>query len=205
VSQVSKTPGMATTAWEKERTTFVVGVSNVSKPSLSTLLGAFTNDLLSCFEAESAAAGGASPQSTVSAAKSTRLDTQREQAAGLAAGVPRTMSGVQLASPVAASSVEYLPEVETTARPEQMLTRAPYHLIISKTEQFLDIQGSHPASIQFLAEYLKKWGKQDLQDARKVCRIKPRYLSRDIRIADINGGSHPRLPYTSSSRRLAWV
>lgn len=63
-----------------------------------------------------------------------------------------------LAPPAAVSG--YIPSVKTYPRPEVLLQRPPYHLIVSWGTP-IEIQGSHSPSLEFIAEYLKKWCRTD--------------------------------------------
>ncbi|WOO78278.1 uncharacterized protein LOC62_02G001828 [Vanrija pseudolonga] len=63
-----------------------------------------------------------------------------------------------LAPPAAVSG--YIPSVKTYPRPEVLLQRPPYHLIVSWGGT-IEIQGSHSPSLEFIAEYLKKWCRTD--------------------------------------------
>jgi hypothetical protein len=63
---------------------------------------------------------------------------------------------------------DFLPSVDTLPRPEDLLLKPPYHLILTARHQSeLEIQCSHGPSLQLLSDYLKKWTKQNFRDIRK--------------------------------------
>ncbi|KAL1407864.1 hypothetical protein Q8F55_007300 [Vanrija albida] len=61
---------------------------------------------------------------------------------------------------VAPAAPGYIPSLATFPRPEQLLQRAPYHLIVSWGST-IEIQGTHSPSLEFIAAYLKKWCRSD--------------------------------------------
>jgi hypothetical protein len=56
-----------------------------------------------------------------------------------------------------------LPPVAMIDRPEEFLARPPYFLIVRASDRKVVVQGSHQASLELLADYLKKWAKTNRQ------------------------------------------
>jgi hypothetical protein len=63
-----------------------------------------------------------------------------------------------------AAVVEYLPDPNTLGRPDDLLLKPPYHLIVhSRGHNELELQCSHSPTLQFLSDYLKKWRRANHQ------------------------------------------
>ena len=66
-------------------------------------------------------------------------------------------------------TVDFLPSATLVPRPDDLLLRPPYHMIIyghGRTQ--LEIQCSHSPTLQFLADYFKRWSRVNHQDTRSV-------------------------------------
>ena len=71
---------------------------------------------------------------------------------------------------------EYLPSVESLARPDVLLLRPPYHLIVSDYgAKKVVVQGSHGPSLRLLGEYMARWCQTNHQDARKPAAVAVKY------------------------------
>ncbi len=67
--------------------------------------------------------------------------------------------------------VEFLPSAESLPRPDELLSRPPYHLIVYDLgRQKIEIHCSHSRSLQLLSEYLKRWCRVNHNDTRNVSR-----------------------------------
>ncbi|KAI6088276.1 hypothetical protein F4821DRAFT_92506 [Hypoxylon rubiginosum] len=61
-----------------------------------------------------------------------------------------------------------MPDVNSQPHPEKLLIDPPYHLVVyggGKTS--VEVQCSHSPTLEFLAEYLKKYCKANAQDVRR--------------------------------------
>jgi hypothetical protein len=70
-----------------------------------------------------------------------------------------------------APAADALPNIKTLERPEDLMKRPPYHLIMTHTQygKFITIQGSHQPSLELIAEYFKKWTKKNHNQSNRVC------------------------------------
>ncbi|KAI1117719.1 hypothetical protein F5Y14DRAFT_447666 [Nemania sp. NC0429] len=65
-------------------------------------------------------------------------------------------------------SFDILPAIEAVPRPDDLLQRPPYHLLVhgaSRTR--VEVQCSHSPTLRFLAEYLRKWARTNHNDTRR--------------------------------------
>ena len=63
-----------------------------------------------------------------------------------------------------------LPNVKMLERPEDLMRKPPYHLILTHNQygKFITIQGSHQPSLELIAEYFKKWTKKNHNQSNRV-------------------------------------
>ncbi|KAL8345353.1 hypothetical protein RB601_005407 [Gaeumannomyces tritici] len=55
---------------------------------------------------------------------------------------------------------EFMPNADTLPRPDELLLRPPYHLIVhAKGLTEVEVQCSHSPSLSFIADYLKRWSR----------------------------------------------
>ncbi|KAK1826370.1 hypothetical protein QBC39DRAFT_22606 [Podospora conica] len=54
-------------------------------------------------------------------------------------------------------AVEFLPNVQSLPRPDELFLRAPYYLTVTAGHDGVEIHGSHSPSLKVVAEYFKKW------------------------------------------------
>lgn len=63
---------------------------------------------------------------------------------------------------------DFMPKADALPRPDELLQKAPYHLIVySRGAHEIEIQGSHSATLKFLADYFKKWRRTNHQISSK--------------------------------------
>ncbi|KAK1638908.1 hypothetical protein BDP81DRAFT_422955 [Colletotrichum phormii] len=66
------------------------------------------------------------------------------------------------------AQADFMPKADALPRPDELLQKAPYHLIVySRGAHEIEIQGSHSATLKFLAEYFKKWRRTNHQISSK--------------------------------------
>jgi hypothetical protein len=71
--------------------------------------------------------------------------------------------------PARKSGYTYIPDVKSTPKPDDLLLKPPYYLIVyANNREKVEVECSHSPTLQFLADYLKKWVKINQQDRRKV-------------------------------------
>jgi hypothetical protein len=68
------------------------------------------------------------------------------------------------------ASTDALPNVKLLERPEDLMRKPPYHLILTHNQygKFITIQCSHQPSLELIAEYFKKWTKKNHNQSTKV-------------------------------------
>jgi hypothetical protein len=69
-----------------------------------------------------------------------------------------------------ARAADVLPNVHMLERPEDLMRKPPYHLILSHTQygKFITIQCSHQPSLELISEYFKKWTKRNHNQTTRV-------------------------------------
>ncbi|KAJ9148625.1 hypothetical protein NKR23_g4788 [Pleurostoma richardsiae] len=115
-------------------------------------------NLLTCFEAKSHAA---LPHHK----RIMEIDDWADVEVGEATG---GIDVVEKQPPQSVAEVDYLPKVDLLPRPDELLLKPPYHLVVDATGRAeVEIQCSHSPSLQFIAHYLKRWCKANLDDTQK--------------------------------------
>lgn len=76
-----------------------------------------------------------------------------------------------------APASDVLPNIRTLERPEDLMRKPPYHLILTHTQygKFITIQCSHQPSLELIAEYFKKWTKKNHNQSTKVSALRILY------------------------------
>ncbi|CCA77757.1 hypothetical protein PIIN_02979 [Serendipita indica DSM 11827] len=82
----------------------------------------------------------------------------------------------------ATSRVLSLPQLDTLPRPETLFASLlPYTIIVRRTGNGIDIEGSHQPTLELICEYFKKHARKNLNDTRQVLySIDPSYVSPGI-------------------------
>ncbi|KAJ8121248.1 hypothetical protein O1611_g10149 [Lasiodiplodia mahajangana] len=66
-------------------------------------------------------------------------------------------------------SFDMIPDVETVSRPDELLLKPPYHLIVyGGGKTFMEVQCSHSPTLQFLSDYLIKWSRTNHNNTTRV-------------------------------------
>ncbi|KAK3989906.1 hypothetical protein QBC44DRAFT_369473 [Cladorrhinum sp. PSN332] len=135
----------ASTAWSEQRQGFIVCLPKRQVFQPAELLPTFRGHLLTCFETDKrstlvvpvthpAADDWAEVQLETRPAATEPVDTLSSQ-----------------------PEVEFLPDVASLPRPDELLLRPPYHLTLAASRATIEIHGSHSPTLQVLADYLKRW------------------------------------------------
>lgn len=67
-----------------------------------------------------------------------------------------------------AQKPHYLPNVAALPRPDELLLKPPYHLIIhSDGRSLTELHCSHSPTLEFLADYLRRWCRVNHTDTRQ--------------------------------------
>ncbi|TDZ21681.1 hypothetical protein Cob_v005403 [Colletotrichum orbiculare MAFF 240422] len=71
-------------------------------------------------------------------------------------------------SPTTATGPDFMPRADTMPRPDDLLSKPPYHLFVyARSSHEIEIQSSHSATLKFLSEYFKKWRRVNHQLSSK--------------------------------------
>lgn len=152
---------MPSLTWSAERTGFILALPQGHQPSLSELEPLFAQQLLSCFDE---GAVGAAVLAHRPAAGDDWADVSMDSTTGKPSVVEPSQPKAVL------PQFERLPECSALGRPDELLLKPPYHLVVrDRGTTLVEVHGSHSPSLQLLAEYLKKWCRVNQQDSRKVC------------------------------------
>ncbi|KAK3300695.1 uncharacterized protein B0H64DRAFT_414521 [Chaetomium fimeti] len=152
------TSANAATAWSEQRGGFVVSLPKKQVYQPTELFPIFRQELLACFVKkerlqlpESKAVAGADDWEGVELDKTTGKVEVIEAPTRTLASRPE---------------LEFMPDVASLPRPDQLFLRPPYHLTLFPGRQKIEIQGSHSPSLEFLAAYLKRWCRLNHADTR---------------------------------------
>ncbi|GAP91547.2 hypothetical protein SAMD00023353_6500470 [Rosellinia necatrix] len=160
-------------AWSDQQRGFVITLPRAAVPSHSYMISFFGPGLLRVFES----AGGQHDASPLAAeTKTTSAEAADDWAdvvvdksasggrvVSVVESAPRQQyqSAPQTAAAVpAAPGFDLMPDVGIVSRPDDLLLKPPYHLIVQGAgSSQIDVQCSHSPTLQFLSDYLKKWSK----------------------------------------------
>lgn len=151
----------ASTAWSEQRGGFVVSLPKKKVFQPASLFPVFRGDLLSCFD-EGKKKSRQPAEATGAGDDWVGMEVDAKSGNAEVVENPRSSQ-----MPVRAK-VEFLPTVASLPRPDQLFLQPPYHLSMSAGHQQIELQCSHSPSLQFLAEYLKRWCRVNHADTRNV-------------------------------------
>lgn len=149
MNQVSES-SRPTTAWDRPRSGFVVGLNKAAAPYGSTSQAGFASDLAALFD------------------PSPKLERPAESED------PDAWADVSIETPVTNMKIneqgsESLPDISTIARPEELTKRPPYWLIVrQESRTWVVVDGSHGPSMILLEGYLKKWCRGNVNRTERV-------------------------------------
>ena len=64
---------------------------------------------------------------------------------------------------------EPLPEISTLERPEELMIRPPYRLLVRQESKMrIEVQGSHQGSLRVLEGYLRRWVRTSVDFVNRV-------------------------------------
>ncbi|TGJ80327.1 hypothetical protein E0Z10_g8447 [Xylaria hypoxylon] len=151
--QVSKSRDMGMT-WSNQRRGLIISLPKSVAPSKSYMLSFFTGNLLKIFDVKPkhATSSNNEPASVDDWADVT-VDNKTGNAAVIE--IPQRHAIAQQ-PPV----FDMIPDIETIPRPDELLLKPPYHLIVRDfNSSSTEVQCSHSPTLQFLSDYLKKWAR----------------------------------------------
>ncbi|KXJ89437.1 hypothetical protein Micbo1qcDRAFT_196767 [Microdochium bolleyi] len=152
--------------WSDERKSFILELARPPIPSPFLLESMFKEQFVACFKEEAAPVSLA--QRAAATAGDDWADVAVDSQTGRPAVVEQQSVPSRLAPAPAKAGYDTLPDFTALPRPDELLLKPPYHLIVtSSNSRSVEVQCSHSPTLQFLADYLKKWCKVNNQDSRK--------------------------------------
>ncbi|KAK4156635.1 hypothetical protein C8A00DRAFT_30488 [Chaetomidium leptoderma] len=159
--EVAAASTTAATAWSEPRDGFVVSLPKKQVYQPAELFPVFRGDLLACFDVKK------KPQLPERKAGGAADDWE-----GVEVDMATGKAQVMEAAPPKRAKVEFLPDVASLPRPEQLLLQPPYHLTLVHGHQNIELHCSHSPSLQLLADYLKRWCRVNHADTRNPPAVK---------------------------------
>ncbi|KAL1837816.1 hypothetical protein VTJ49DRAFT_3381 [Mycothermus thermophilus] len=151
----------ASTSWSEERDGFVISLPKKTVVQPAQLFPVFQGGLLVCFDKPK------QPQPLAERdweGVEVVDDATGEAEVVIREGPPAPSS--KPAPTTRSNKVEFLPNVASLPRPDELLLRPPYHLTLSHAGDRIELQCSHSPTLKVLAEYLKKWCRTNHNDSR---------------------------------------
>ncbi|KAF2972062.1 hypothetical protein GQX73_g1622 [Xylaria multiplex] len=148
--------------WSNQRRSFVIGLPKSVMPSKSYMLSFFTGNLLKIFDEKP---NHSTPPNTQPTSIDDWADVALDNKTGNAAviEIPQRHA-VARESP----TFDIIPDIETVARPDELLLKPPYHLTVRDyNSSTIVVQCSHSPTLQFLSDYLTKWARTNHNNTRK--------------------------------------
>lgn len=156
----------AATSWSEQRNGFIISIPKKRVFVPTELFPVFRGALLTCFETPKSQLpvrqGGASGAAVAAADEwaDVKLDT--------ATGKPEVIEKQTGAQTSSRTTVQFLPNVQSLPRPDELFLRPPYFLTVIPSSGEIEIQGSHSPSLKFLADYLERWCRVNHHDTTAV-------------------------------------
>ncbi|KAK8053629.1 hypothetical protein PG996_012930 [Apiospora saccharicola] len=169
--QSSKTEGLRLT-WSNDRTGFVITLPRGQMPYLTELESVLRGQLPNCFKKDAGTSQSATLASRPAAPADDWADVSLDAATGKAAVVETAREddryGNTRSGPPAKAAYNVLPDCSTLARPDDLLLKPPYHLVVyDRGSTGIEVHCSHSPSLQLLNDYLKKWCRVNQQNHQK--------------------------------------
>lgn len=161
---------MPATVWADRARGFQIVFPKKSNSNIalaSTMMAKFHGDLLKAFKPAGTVGGtttsaAAVDEPWVDAGPDGESDIDAVSVMTPASTADRVMAMRSVAP------LDRLPDINMIERPEDLCSRAPYHMIVRSSDRHIVVQGSHQASLELLSKYLKKWAKANMQFTNRV-------------------------------------
>jgi hypothetical protein len=145
------TPG---TRWSERNECFVINLPKSSAPSEASMFAAFHRELLGAFKGKD---DTALPIRSSAPAEETWADVDPSDLDTASILTPATTERFH-----APASLDRLPDVRNIERPEILLQKPPYYMIIYyDARSKMVVHCSHQPSLDLIAEYFKKWTRKN--------------------------------------------
>ncbi|RFU26759.1 hypothetical protein B7463_g9579, partial [Scytalidium lignicola] len=164
ILEVSTAPSnRPTTTWSRQKSSFIIYLPKARPPSQQTTLAGFNSDLLPQFASSPSATSPVLPATTnlpTSAGANDGPDAWADLGLDTIPSKPIPHRVIQENARVDEINLdpEPLPDLALIARPEELLSRPPYRLIVRQQGYGkVEVQASHQESLMLLEKYLKRW------------------------------------------------
>ncbi|KAI0121681.1 hypothetical protein BJ170DRAFT_132890 [Xylariales sp. AK1849] len=135
--------------WSSERSGFIINPPQGHMASSMEIEPLFIGQLLRCFDEK---------------ANPALVNDWADVSMDASTGQPAISEDTTFLTP----EFHTLPGCATLARPDELVLKPPYHLVVhDRGTTLVEVQGSHSPSLVLLSEYLKKWCRVNHQDSRK--------------------------------------
>ncbi|KFY21557.1 hypothetical protein V493_07294 [Pseudogymnoascus sp. VKM F-4281 (FW-2241)] len=149
IIEISTTGARPSTGWLADKRVFVIRLPKGSPSPSGTTHAGFSSDFLSLFTPPSSSSP---PVSTIVSDDPEWADVSIQPETHTPAVLPRQSTAAQ------ESVSERLPDLALIPRPEELLNRPPYWLLVRQdTDNRVVVQGSHAPSLECMGAYLKRW------------------------------------------------
>ncbi|KEZ43545.1 hypothetical protein SAPIO_CDS4458 [Scedosporium apiospermum] len=146
----------ASTTWNPVQEAFVISLPNTQVTNPLSYISPFQAHLLTAFDEKKAAP--TVPVLHDSGHSDIPGGPGDDWASIVVEPVVKTSINPTPSSQRRAPNVEYIPDINSVPRPDELLLRPPYHLIVfARSLNEIEIQCSHSPTLKFLSAYLAKW------------------------------------------------
>ena len=153
----------AVTVWSEERGGFVISLPKKQVYQPAELFPVFRGDLLVCLDLAKARL----PERKAAASADDWEGVEVDSATGTVQ--VEAVEAHKSLETAASAKVEFLPNVASLPRPDQLFLKPPYYLTLLHGHQQIELHCSHSPTLQLLAEYFKRWCRVNHADTRNVC------------------------------------
>jgi hypothetical protein len=150
----------ASVRWSEERSAFMISLPKRAITSSTEFFPIFRSGLISCFEDEK-------PSQTKEA--TTNDDWTDVDCADSKPESEKPMRPTTGSPATGPPRADNFPDLLSLPRPDELLSRPPYHLIVWGYDgQKVEVQSSHSMSLKLIADYLRRSCRVNHNDTRKV-------------------------------------
>ncbi|KAI0197017.1 hypothetical protein F4808DRAFT_439198 [Astrocystis sublimbata] len=150
-------------SWADQENSFLISLPKGVIPTQSYMLPFFVGNLLNVFDKKEGRQSSTEKKPAPAADDWAAITVDRRTGTAAVVEAPPPSGSTTTVKPQQqpqAPSFDVIPNVETLARPDDLLLKPPYHLIMhSHGETTISVQCSHSPTLQFIANYLKKWSR----------------------------------------------
>ncbi|KAH7308545.1 hypothetical protein B0I35DRAFT_453806 [Stachybotrys elegans] len=152
------------TSWDASRGGFTIYVPKEAIRDARESSAVFTGQILAAFEERKEPAPSQSVAQLPDYDEWASVDASTMN---VVVGKPKAPDAPRT-QPASPPTVQYLPSVDTMARPDDLLRKPPYYLLVSaQGAQNIEVQCSHSPTLEVMHAYLKKWVRTNNNDTTR--------------------------------------